>query len=97
MLAGIPIQIELRGCGLTAIATRAAEQPWLSSLQFADDQQRLVLQVTDHQALLEMVADVSTLAEVLIESIQSPDGTLQSAFELLLQVHRGEHRLTAYI
>lgn len=91
MLSGFPVEVEISGDGLEHIAKSFSDEPWLTGLEFSEDRSRLVLRVRDQGRFQQQLAELACSPGIMISSIDSPDGTLEAAFELLLRVHRGEH------
>lgn len=92
MLSGFPVDVRLEGDGLQLLASQFVGQAWLNGLRFEADRQAMRLQVADSHAFLEALATAAVQPGVNIQTVDSPDGTLEAAFELLLRVHRGEHQ-----
>ncbi len=90
MLSGFPVEVELRGTGLAQLAQRFAAHTWLSGLALSDDRSRMTVRVTDQQRFLAELARGACQAGINVSSVDSPDGSLEGAFELLLRAHRGE-------
>ncbi len=92
MLSGFPIEVQLKGDGLRLVVERLASEDCLDGVEFAAEGRSVKVQVSDGDRLQELLGELATLPGVNIASIDSPDGTLEAAFELLLKVHRGETR-----
>ena len=90
MLSGFPVEVELQGTGLTQLAQRFTARDWLSGLSFSDDRKRMTVRVTDQNQFLGELARGACEAGINVSSVESPDGSLEGAFELLLRAHRGE-------
>lgn len=90
MLSGFPVEVELQGTGLTQLAQRFTLHSWLSGLSISDDRGRMTVRVTDQNQFLAELASGACETGVNISSVDSPDGSLEGAFELLLRAHRGE-------
>jgi ABC-2 type transport system ATP-binding protein len=90
MLSGFPVEVELQGTGLTQLAQQFTAQPWFRGLRFSDDCQRLKVRVTDQSLFLADLSHSACETGVNLSSIDTPDGSLEGAFELLLRAHRGE-------
>ncbi len=90
MLSGFPVEVELQGQGLPLLARRLTDHDWLSGLSFSQDRSRLSLRVTDHTEFLEFLSQATGDEGLDITALNSPDGSLEGAFELLLRAHRGE-------
>ncbi len=90
MLSGFPVEVELEGTGLVHFAQRVASENWFSGLSFNESKRHLKLSVTDQTQFLAYLAEAACETDVNLTSIRSPDGSLESAFELLLRAHRGE-------
>ncbi|MCA9125846.1 MAG: ABC transporter ATP-binding protein [Planctomycetales bacterium] len=93
MLSGFPVEVQLTGSGLGLVAQQMAQQDWLTGMQFSESRENLTLRVRDRRPFLDMLANLATLPGVGIEKVDSPDGSLEAAFDLLLRVHRGEQGL----
>ncbi len=91
MLSGFPVEVRVRGTGLKYVSSELAREEWLRGLDMADDQSQLVIRVTDRSAFQQRLVQLCEHPEVNISSLDSPDGSLEAAFDLLLRVHRGEH------
>ena len=63
----------------------------LRGMDMAEDQSQLVIRVADRNAFQERLGQIAVHPEVSISALDSPDGSLEAAFDLLLRVHRGEH------
>ncbi|GAB5403091.1 MAG: ABC transporter ATP-binding protein [Aureliella sp.] len=92
MLSGFPVEVQLKGDGLRLIVQRLATETCLDGVEFGADGRSVKLQVSDGDHLQQQLSELATQPGVNVESIDSPDGTLEAAFELLLKVHRGENR-----
>lgn len=90
MLSGFPVEVELQGTGLPQLAQRFVAEPWLSGLSLNDDRSRMTVRVTDQTQFLAALAQAACDAGINLSSVNSPDGSLEGAFELLLRAHRGE-------
>ncbi|MCA9157370.1 MAG: ABC transporter ATP-binding protein [Planctomycetales bacterium] len=90
MLSGFPVEIELQGTGLTALAGRFSAHAWFRGLSFSDDRQSMTIRVADQAQFLAALAQAACDVDVNVSSVTSPDGSLEGAFELLLRAHRGE-------
>jgi len=91
MLSGFPTEFELQGTGLSQLAQGCSGQTWLRGLTFSDDCQRLTISVTDQAQFLAWLAQAACHPGVNVSAMDSPDGSLEGAFELLLRAHRGEN------
>jgi ABC-2 type transport system ATP-binding protein len=91
MLRGFPVEVVLRGSGLSRIAAAIADEPWLRGMDIDDSESQMRVRVAEQGAFHERLVELACLPEVNIVSVDSPDGTLESAFDLLLSVHRGEY------
>lgn len=91
MLSGFPTDVELQGSGLTHLAQACSGQAWLRGLTFSEDRQRLTISVTDRAQFLAWLAHAACEPGVNLSAMDSPDGSLEGAFELLLRAHRGEN------
>lgn len=92
MLSGFPVEVQLEGDGLRLVVERLAKDACFDGVEFAASGRRVKIQVSDGERFQELLGEFATLPGVNIESIDSPDGTLEAAFDLLLKVHRGESR-----
>lgn len=90
MLSGFPVEVALQGTGLSLLAQRFAAQTWLSGMTISDDRSRLTVCVNDQRQFLAELARGACEAGINVNSVESPDGSLEGAFELLLRAHRGE-------
>lgn len=90
MLRAFPVEVRLTGTGLQKIATELMGETWLSGASFSEDKNQLTVSVSDKGAFQDRIAKLACLPEVEIVAVESPDGSLESAFDLLLNVHRGE-------
>lgn len=90
MLSGFPVEVAVRGTGLTHLAQQICSQPWFRGLHWTDAQQQLTVRVTDQALFLASLAEAACRADVNIHAVDSPDGSLEGAFDLLLRAHRGE-------
>lgn len=90
MLSGFPVEVELQGTGLTQLAQQFASQAWFRGLNFSEDGQRMKVRVTDQSLFLAALTHSACETGVNLSSIDTPDGSLEGAFELLLRAHRGE-------
>lgn len=90
MLSGFPVEVRLGGEGLTKLSALLASEPWLRGMDINDDQTKLTVRVSDKAAFEHRLVELACLPEISICSFDSPDGSLEAAFELLLRVHRGE-------
>lgn len=91
MLSGFPVEVELKGQGLVALAQRMTAEPWCEGLSFSNNKSHLKLSVTDQSQFLEYLSAAACDEHVNLVGIESPNGSLEGAFELLLRAHRGEH------
>ena len=90
MLAGIPVEVTLAGSGLDQLIQRAAVQPWMKGFSFADDRRQVSVQVTDQYSFHQFLTASANEDDICIESVDSPEESLDGAFNLLLRAHRGE-------
>lgn len=90
MLSGSPVEVQIGGSGLGVAAARFASESWLSGMEFSEARDRLNLRVNNRDSFYQSLSTVALLPEVNIKSLESPDGSLEAAFDLLLKVHRGE-------
>ncbi|MEZ6134034.1 MAG: ABC transporter ATP-binding protein [Pirellulaceae bacterium] len=90
MLSGYPVEVELQGMGLANLAERITAQPWFSAMTFSSDKKQLRLSVTDQSQFFAFLSEAACHPDVAISSVDSPEGTLEAAFGLLLRAHRGE-------
>lgn len=90
MLSGFPVEVELQGTGLTQLAQAIATQTWFRGLNLSENGQRMKVRVTDQSLFLAALAHSACETGVNLSSIDTPDGSLEGAFELLLRAHRGE-------
>lgn len=90
MLQGFPTEIRIEGKGLQCLASMVSSETWVQSLAFERAPDALTIRVADPAALLNCISELASNDEIEIQSMQSPDGTMESAFDLLLKVHRGE-------
>lgn len=90
MLSGFPVEVELEGSGLRSLAQSATQQPWFNALSLAADEGRMTLSASDQRQLLTFLSEMACADGIAITGIQSPSGSLENAFELLLRAHRGE-------
>lgn len=90
MLSEIPVEVKIAGSGLTHLAAELANQTWLTGLQFSADRSNLSVSVADQVSFQQFLQSAACDEKVNITAIDSPDSTLEGAFELLLRVHRGE-------
>lgn len=90
MLSGFPVEVRLVGQGLRTLVERIASDDCLNSAHFENSQRSVTIGVSDSLRFTELLSDAATLPGVNIESVDSPGGSLEAAFELLLKVHRGE-------
>jgi ABC-2 type transport system ATP-binding protein len=91
MLSGFPVEVEIEGQGLVELAHRVTGEPWFEGLSFGKNKSRLKLSVTDQSQFLEFLSGAACDESINIVAIESPDGSLEGAFELLLRAHRGEN------
>ncbi len=91
MLSGFPAQIFVRGEGLPRIAMELSSERWFRGLDLSADQAEMTIRVSDKVAFLKRLVELANLPQVNVFALESPDGSLESAFEMLLRVHRGEH------
>ena len=91
MLRGFPVEVVLRGSGLSRIASAIAQEPWLRGLDITEGESQIRVRVAEQGIFQERLVELACLPGVNILSVESPDGTLESAFDLLLSVHRGEY------
>lgn len=91
MLSGFPAEVRITGTGLQRLAQGLIDQPWLQGLDVSDDQTSLIVRVADKRALQGRLVELASQPDLVISSVDSPDGSLEAAFDLLLKVHRGEH------
>ncbi len=91
MLSGFPVEVCLRGSGLRRVAAEIANEDWLQGIDVEHEPQQLRIRVSDQAAFQQRLAQLVQLPEVNLTSLESPDGSLEAAFDLLLRVHRGEH------
>lgn len=91
MLSGFPAEIRINGTGLQHLAQGLIDQPWLQGLDVSEDQKSLTIRVADKRALQGRLVELACHPDVMISTVDSPDGSLEVAFDLLLKVHRGEH------
>ncbi len=89
MLSDFPQQISLEGKGLDHVARRLVEQPWISELRFSPDRKVLEIGVSDPKSLHEMLRTLACEDGVAIHQVNTPDGNLASAFEILIQKQKG--------
>jgi ABC-2 type transport system ATP-binding protein len=90
MLSGFPVEVELQGTGLPQLAQRFSTEAWFSGLSFSDDRSRMTIRVTEQAEFLAALAQAACEKGINLSSVNSPDGSLEGAFELLLRAHRGE-------
>ncbi len=90
MLSGFPVEIELQGTGLAVLARRFSSQAWFRGLSFSEDRQRMTIRVSDQSQFLTALSQAACDDDVNLSSVNSPDGSLEGAFEMLLRAHRGE-------
>ncbi len=90
MLSGFPVEVELHGTGLTQLAQQFSTQNWFRGLTLSDDRQTMKVSVTDQSQFLATLAQAACDPGVNLSSVDSPDGSLEGAFDLLLRAHRGE-------
>ncbi|MEM8733955.1 MAG: ABC transporter ATP-binding protein [Planctomycetota bacterium] len=90
MLRGFPVEVRLTGRGLDHLAGVLSQESWMMGLDFEDAGQTLVIRVGDKGAFYDRLRELACDEKIALNSIDSPDGSLESAFDLLLRVHRGE-------
>ena len=90
MLSGFPVEVELTGDGLVQLAQSLTAQPWFNGLSFKNNQQSMAVRVTDQSQFLDFLATAALSEGVNLTTVESPDGSLEGAFGLLLRAHRGE-------
>lgn len=91
MLSGFPVEVKIWGKGLEAVVTSLSEESWLRGIDIEDDMQSLTIRVADRGAFQKRLQEIAMQPNVCLSRVESPDGSLEAAFDLLLQVHRGEH------
>lgn len=91
MLSGFPVEVRLKGLGLRLLMSEIAEEDWLQGMDISDDEQQLTLRVSDKNLFQQRLGQLACMPGIRIHALESPDGSLESAFDLLLSVHRGEH------
>ena len=96
MLRGFPVEVTISGEGMRSLATSLAQEPWIRGLDFSDDGRRLHVRVNDKGAFQERLLSLGCQEGVRISSIESPDGSLEAAFDLLLSVHRGQQAIETH-
>lgn len=92
MLSGFPVEVQLKGQGLQHIATSLTNETWIKGMDFESDGS-LKVRVSDKGAFQERLVELACDPRVRLASVDSPDGSLESAFDLLLSVHRGQHTM----
>lgn len=92
MLSGFPAEIEIAGRGLDTLVRDMLQQPWLTGIQFSGERASAKIRVADNQLFYAALRDAANQPGVNLQSVRSSDGSLQSAFDRLLTVHRGETR-----
>lgn len=93
MLSGFPVEVRVRGSGLNVLANRMVNEPWLQGIDMDEERSSLTIRVSDKSAFQSRLVELACLPEIRVASLESPDGSLEAAFELLLSVHRGEHTI----
>lgn len=91
MLSGFPVEVKIWGRGLDTVVKCLSEEDWLRGIDIEDDLKSLTIRVADKGAFQTRLQEIATLPDVCLSQVESPDGSLEAAFDLLLQVHRGEH------
>ena len=91
MLSGFPVEVKIRGSGLDSVVKQLSSESWLRGIDVDDERQSLTIRVADKGAFQKRLQEIATSPGVHLSHVESPDGTLEAAFDLLLQVHRGEH------
>lgn len=91
MLSGFPVEVELEGSGLVKLAQLMTDQPWLEGLSFSAKKNHLKVSVTDQSQFLQFLSEAACDKQMNLIGIESPSGSLEGAFELLLRAHRGEN------
>ena len=72
------------------LARRFSSQAWFRGLSFSEDRQRMTIRVSDQSQFLTALSQAACDDDVNLSSVNSPDGSLEGAFEMLLRAHRGE-------
>lgn len=91
MLSGFPVEVQLTGQGMQRAAALLINENWLNGIELSEARDKLTIRVSDKSAFQARLLEIAADPDVEIESLVSPDGTLEAAFDLLLRVHRGEH------
>jgi ABC-2 type transport system ATP-binding protein len=90
MLRGFPVEVRVQGLGLDQLAAQLSSHAWIRGLDFAAGASSLAVRVSDKGAFLDELRSLAGQGTIRLTSIDSPDGSLESAFDLLLRAHRGE-------
>ncbi|MEM7474074.1 MAG: ABC transporter ATP-binding protein [Planctomycetota bacterium] len=93
MLRGFPVEVKISGQGLSILAEALSQEAWIRGMDFNDNGNTLQVRVKDKGAFQARLLELSRLEGVVISSLESPDGSLESAFDLLLSVHRGQEAI----
>ncbi len=90
MLVDFPQELVLKGRQLGKLATAIASFDWVTSLHFSQDRQVLRIGVREALAFYTFLASDGRSKEYEIIGMDSPQGNLENAFDIVLRAHRGE-------
>lgn len=90
MLDGFPVEIVLGGKSLHHLARLLAEESWIRGIEVSDSGDEVRVQVSDKDAFQTRLLDLANQSDIHIDAVESEDGGLEAAFDLLLKVHRGD-------
>ncbi|MEC8556275.1 MAG: ABC transporter ATP-binding protein [Planctomycetota bacterium] len=90
MLYGFPVEIVLGGTGLRQLAQSLAEEMWVRGIDISGSGDELRVQVSDKTAFQTRIIELANHPEIHIDAVESEEGGLEAAFDLLLRVHRGD-------
>ena len=89
LLADIPNDIQIRCDHASRLARRALEAEAVDAVRLVDDGELLVLSTRSPATVYAQLPDWIEGTDVRVRELRSADGSLQSLFDSLLQIHRG--------
>ena len=90
MLAETPNELTIRSSDPRRVATRLLELPTVKSVRFADNEGTLTCSVDNARVVCDILPQWTQDTGVEVYEIRSPEDSLQSLFNALMRMHRGE-------
>jgi ABC-2 type transport system ATP-binding protein len=90
LLLDVPSEIRLRSTHRDRLARRLVEEPAVESLRILDDGRSLVVATRSAAAVYDRLPEWSAADDLVIDEVTSADDSLQSLFDTLMRIHRGE-------